>query len=119
MLHRTTIPDYFTEMIKYAKSKGIINSLCFAEIKTHKTKLLNAAYRPSVFPPSTELSGGIAQVQKTIQSSIENLINKSKKDIAYTMVDIATEADDSIINQIKAIPGMIKVTTFIFDNFND
>ncbi|EKT4553217.1 DUF4263 domain-containing protein [Flavobacterium psychrophilum] len=58
------------------KSKGIINSLCFAEIKTHKTKLLNAAYRPSVFPPSTELSGGIAQVQKTIQSSIENLINK-------------------------------------------
>ncbi len=58
------------------KSKGIINSLCFAEIKTHKTKLLNASYRPSVFPPSTDLSGGIAQVQKTIQSSIENLINK-------------------------------------------
>lgn len=58
------------------KSKGIINSLCFAEIKTHKTKLLNASYRPSVFPPSNELSGGIAQVQKTIQSSIENLINK-------------------------------------------
>jgi hypothetical protein len=58
------------------KSKGIINSLCFAEIKTHKTKLLNAPYRPSVFPPSNELSGGIAQVQKTIQSSIENLINK-------------------------------------------
>lgn len=58
------------------KSKGIISSLCFAEIKTHKTKLLNASYRPSVFPPSNELSGGIAQVQKTIQSSIENLINK-------------------------------------------
>lgn len=60
------------------KSKGIINSLCFAEIKTHKTKLLNSAYRPSVFPPSNELSGGIAQVQKTIQSSIENLISKIK-----------------------------------------
>ena len=58
------------------KSKGIINSLCFAEIKTHKTKLLNSAYRPSVFPPTNELSGGIAQVQKTIQSSIENLVNK-------------------------------------------
>lgn len=58
------------------KSKGIINSLCFAEIKTHKTKLLNSSYRPSVFPPSNELSGGIAQVQKTIQSSLENLINK-------------------------------------------
>lgn len=58
------------------KSKGIISSLCFAEIKTPKTKLLNAAYRPNVFPPSNELSGGISQVHKTIQSSLENLINK-------------------------------------------
>lgn len=58
------------------KSKGIISSLCFAEIKTHKTKLLASAYRPSVFPPSNELSGGISQLHKTIQSSLENLQNK-------------------------------------------
>lgn len=58
------------------KSKGIINHLCFAEIKTHKTKLLNSAYRPNVFPPTNELSGGISQIHKTIQSSLENLINR-------------------------------------------
>src|SRR5690606_19076113 len=58
------------------KSKGIINSLCFAEIKTHKTKLLGGSYRPNVFPPSSELSGGISQIQKTVQSSLENLVNK-------------------------------------------
>jgi len=57
------------------KSKWIISSLCFTEIKTHKTQLLNSAYRPSVFPPSNELSWGIAQIQKTIQSSLENLVN--------------------------------------------
>src|SRR5690606_17499640 len=58
------------------KSKGIISSLCFGEIKTHKTKLLNASYRPNVFPPSNELSGGVAQIQKTVQSSLENIVNK-------------------------------------------
>lgn len=58
------------------KSKGIISSLCFAEIKTHKTQLLASAYRPNVFPPTNELSGGISQIQKTVQSSLENLINK-------------------------------------------
>lgn len=58
------------------KSKGIVSYLCFAEIKTHNTKLLNAPYRPNVFPPSNELSGGISQIQKTVQSSLENLINK-------------------------------------------
>ncbi|RYJ42704.1 Shedu immune nuclease family protein [Flavobacterium beibuense] len=59
------------------KSKGIISSLCFAEIKTHKTKLLTTnPYRPNVYPPSNELSGGISQIHKTIQSSLENLLNK-------------------------------------------
>lgn len=58
------------------KSKGIITYLCFAEIKTHKTQLLNAPYRPNVFPPSNELSGGISQIHKTVQSSLENLVNK-------------------------------------------
>lgn len=58
------------------KSKGIVNHLCFAEIKTHKTKLLNSAYRPNVFPPTNELSGGISQIHKTVQSSLENLTNR-------------------------------------------
>lgn len=60
----------------FMKTKGIINSLCFAEIKTHKTKLLASEYRPNVYPPSNELSGGISQIHKTILSSIANLSNK-------------------------------------------
>lgn len=58
------------------KTRGIISSLCFGEIKTHKTKLLNSSYRPATFPPSKHLSGGIAQLHKTIQRSLENLVNK-------------------------------------------
>ncbi|MBA9074568.1 hypothetical protein GGR22_002741 [Flavobacterium gossypii] len=58
------------------KSRGIISSLCFAEIKTPNTKLLNAEYRPAVFPPSNEVVGGITQIQKTVQNSLENLVNK-------------------------------------------
>ncbi len=60
----------------FMKTKGIINSLCFAEIKTHKTKLLASEYRPNVYPPSNELSGGISQIHKTILSSIANLSNR-------------------------------------------
>lgn len=58
------------------KSRGIISSLCFAEIKTPNTKLLNAEYRPAVYPPSNEFIGGISQIQKTVQNSLENLVNK-------------------------------------------
>jgi len=58
------------------KSQGIINSLCFAEIKTHKKPLLKqhqTPYRSESWAVSDDVVGGISQIQKTIQKSIENI----------------------------------------------
>ncbi|ELB2751638.1 DUF4263 domain-containing protein, partial [Vibrio alginolyticus] len=55
-------------------SNGLIQSLCFAEIKTHlKPTLRKSEYRPGVWSISDELTGGVAQVQRTVQQSINNL----------------------------------------------
>lgn len=66
------------------KTKGIISNLCFIEIKTHATELLESKpYRSGCFAPSKELAGAIAQVQGTVASAIENLssrINLSDSD---------------------------------------
>ncbi len=40
--------------------------------------------------------------------NIENLLNKSKGDVAYTLLDVAA-ADDSIVDALKAIDGVIRV----------
>lgn len=59
------------------KTKGIISNLCFIEIKTHKTSLLDSKpYRAGCWGPSKELAGAIAQVQGTVASAIENLSSK-------------------------------------------
>ena len=59
------------------KTKGIISSLCFVEIKTHKTSLIdNKPYRSGCWAPSKELSGAVSQVQGTVSSSVDNLRNK-------------------------------------------
>lgn len=57
------------------KTNGIIQSLCFGEIKTHKTPILNAngPYRSESWSISEELAGGIAQVQRTVQKSLFNI----------------------------------------------
>lgn len=56
------------------KTRGIINAICFVEIKTHETKLLeNAAYRPGCWAPSKELAGAVAQVQGTVAAAVHNL----------------------------------------------
>lgn len=66
------------------KTRGIISNLCFVEIKTHTTALLEAKpYRSGCWAPSKELAGAIAQVQGTVASAVENLsgkINPSDKE---------------------------------------
>lgn len=61
------------------KTRGVINSFCFAEIKTHKTELLKSTkdpYRGECWAISNELAGAIAQAQKTVQRSIKEFTTK-------------------------------------------
>ncbi|MEO8072021.1 MAG: Shedu immune nuclease family protein [Acidobacteriota bacterium] len=63
------------------KTRGIINSLCFCEIKTHTTNLLKkikTSYRLEVWSVSDELAGGVGQIQRTVQKSIENIKTKTQ-----------------------------------------
>lgn len=56
------------------RSRGAIKSLCYVEIKRHDTRLLHETeYRSGIYRPSTELSGGVSQVQGTVQKAIETL----------------------------------------------
>ena len=61
------------------KTRGLINSFCFGEIKTHKKNLLKQVtepYRGECWAISDELAGAIAQTQKSIQKSIKELSTK-------------------------------------------
>lgn len=75
----TTGASIFTGAGKRAdavmRSKGLISSLVFCEIKTHQTRLLEEkAYRPpDVYQTSRELNGAVAQVQKTALKALRSL----------------------------------------------
>lgn len=50
------------------RTRGRVSSLCFAEIKTHTTRLLEQTqYRPEVWAPSRDMVRAIAQIQKTVE----------------------------------------------------
>ncbi len=66
------------------KTKGIISNLCFVEIKTHSTELLDSKpYRSGCWAPSKELAGAISQVQGTVASAIDSLSSKINLDDKY------------------------------------
>ncbi|KAB0772293.1 Shedu immune nuclease family protein [Pseudomonas aeruginosa] len=59
------------------KTKALASTLCFVEIKTHKTQLLCAKpYRSGCWAPSDELSGAVAQIQGTVSYAAEKLYGK-------------------------------------------
>ena len=41
--------------------------------------------------------------------NVENMTNKSKKDYAYTMVDVNTRLTEQAVEELRAIPNMIRV----------
>ncbi len=58
------------------------------------------------------VSGVISDITTAISeagANIENLINKSKKDYAYTMLDIDKELPDEAVAKLKTIANVIKV----------
>ena len=76
----------------FMKTRGLVNSLCFGEIKTHKTLLLKKvsdAYRGECWVINDELAGGVAQIQKTVQKSIESI--KTKTEIKDSNGDLTGE----------------------------
>lgn len=44
--------------------------------------------------------------------NIENLTNKSKKEYAYTMVDLGGNLSDTLVERLTAIEGVIRVTVY-------
>lgn len=63
------------------RSRALLSSICLVEIKKHTTELLESKkYRPDVWQASKELSGGIAQIQKTVDETARRLKNFSLQD---------------------------------------
>lgn len=63
------------------KTRGIINSLCFVEIKTHRTHLLCESatpYRADCWATSPELAGGVAQVQVTVDKAVRSIATRTR-----------------------------------------
>jgi hypothetical protein len=59
------------------KTKALASTLCFVEIKTHKSPLLDhKPYRAGCWPVSDELAGAISQIQGTVSYACETIFGK-------------------------------------------
>lgn len=57
----------------------------------------------------------LAQIAEALAKNhinIANMINKSKKDYAYTLIDLDEAIDEHSLNDVKQIDGVIRVNVY-------
>ncbi|HEX3026006.1 MAG TPA: phosphoglycerate dehydrogenase [Clostridia bacterium] len=94
------------ELIQFLKTGTIRNSVNFP----NADMAFSSATRITVIHkniPNMLSQISTAFAQENI--NIENMLNKSKKEYAYTMLDIDGEAIDKAVEKLRAIDGIIRV----------
>ncbi len=94
------------ELMDYIENGNIVNSVNLPEI----TMPRSGEHRICVIHKNIpNMLTAITKIVADDNVNIENLLNKSRGDYAYTMLDIGTADTDMVANEIAAIDGVIKV----------
>jgi len=93
------------QLKEFLENGNIRNSVNFPPVKLPrggKTRIaISHKNRPDM----------IAKVSSTVGEAgfnIHHLRNESKKDLAYTLMDIESKVDETLINKITAVEGVLK-----------
>ena len=92
------------ELMDYLEFGNISNSVNLPNAKMD----MNSPFRITcIHDNKPKMISQITDILK--DANIENLMNKSKKDIAYTIIDLDSKVDTTSIEKIN---GMIRVSTY-------
>jgi len=93
-------------MSNYLENGNIRYSVNFPECDMPRTD----AYRITVANANVpNMVGQISTCLAAAGLNIDDLLNKSRGDLAYTIVDLDAEVPDTVVQQIAAIKGVLKV----------
>ena len=93
------------ELIDYLENGNIRNSVNLPNASMDATGTKVCVIHKNV--PS--LISAITKAVGDDGLNIENMVNASRKDFAYTMMDINGDVTEAVVNDIKAIEGIIRV----------
>lgn len=94
------------QMADYLENGNITNSVNFPNIAMPR----ESAYRLAI--ANANVPNMLGQISTTLAGAglnIHNMANKSKGDMAFTLVDVDSAVDDSVIARLEAIEGVLRV----------
>ena len=92
------------QLADYLENGNILNSVNFPNVSMPR----ESAYRIAIANANVpNMVGQISSVLAAAGLNIHNMVNKSKGDMAYTLVDVDSAVTDSVMQQLSAIAGVL------------
>ena len=90
----------------FLENGNIVNSVNFPSVQMPR----ESAYRLAIANANVpNMLGQISSAMAAAGLNIHNMVNKSRGDMAYTLVDLDSEVPASVIAQIQTIAGVLNV----------
>jgi D-3-phosphoglycerate dehydrogenase len=84
----------------------VINAVNFPAVSMER----ESAYRVAIANANVpNMLGQISTAMANAGLNIHNMVNKSRGDMAYTLVDVDSPVSDSVLGEIRAIHGVLAV----------
>jgi D-3-phosphoglycerate dehydrogenase / 2-oxoglutarate reductase len=94
------------QLADYLENGNILNSVNFPNVSMAR----ESAYRIAISNANVpNMVGQISSLLAAAGLNIHNMVNKSKGDMAYTLVDVDTDVTDAVIQQLTTIDGVLAV----------
>ncbi|MCG2634885.1 MAG: 3-phosphoglycerate dehydrogenase, partial [Gammaproteobacteria bacterium] len=90
----------------YLENGNVVNSVNFPTVQFPRTEGVRLAVVNSNVP---NMVGQITTAVAAAGLNIIDLINKSRGDLAYTLIDVSGDAGDVLFAQLRAIDGVLNV----------
>ena len=93
------------ELIDYIENGNIKNSVNYPDASMNAVGTKICIMHKNVPAVISALTAALGDAG----INIDNMLNKSKKDYAYTMIDTSAEISDAVVEKLKAVDTVIKV----------
>lgn len=90
----------------YLENGNILNSVNFPEAKMPRAGKERLAITHQNIP---NMVGQISTAIADADANIVDMLNKSRDDVAYTLIDLESEISDTVIDNLKQIEGILTV----------
>ena len=94
----------------FLENGNITNSVNFPSLNLERTEgCYRIAYANNNVP---RILGSVLSILADRDINVVDMLNRSREDVAYNIIDIETAPTDELVSEIFAIDGVVKVRTF-------